>query len=163
MAMNHDAVVCRGQRPWSPNPQADGLDVWNQFDHPLTGTFLSDGEPVLFTIVGGLDARITVWAYTCLTQREAQKLAAREFDSVNDLREFVEKFFKDRRIVLALADDLRIRYWGPADSPKGALYDRAIDFLNGVLNAVMNQADASTMFRAKLAQVDVATAELIDA
>ena len=49
---------------------------------------------------------------------------------------------------------------GSVADDTGSLLDLAIDFLNKVLESVK---DPGTMLRAKVAQVDVATTELVDA
>jgi hypothetical protein len=160
--MNLDALIRRGRLPWSPNPAASGLDVWEEYEHPRTGTFTSDGCTIFFTAVAALENRVSVWAYACLTSDEARELAKTEFDSVASLHEFAEGLLNGRKIVFALADDLLIRRWSPADG-KGPVDELAIDFLNDILESVKDSRDPGTMLRAKLAQVDVATTELVDA
>jgi hypothetical protein len=60
-----------------------------------------------------------------------------------------------------MADDLLIRHWSVAET-EGPLPDLAIDFLNKILESTENR-DPAIMLRAKLAQVDVETTELVDA
>jgi hypothetical protein len=60
-----------------------------------------------------------------------------------------------------MADDLLISRWSVTEV-QGSLPDLAIDFLNKILESTENR-DPATMLRAKLAQVDVETTELIDA
>jgi hypothetical protein len=159
--MNLDALIRPHRLPWSPNPAVSDLDVWDEYEHPRTGTFSSDGDVVFFTMVAGAGARVSVWAYTCLTAVEARELAEAEFDSTESLHSFVEGLLGGRKLVFALADDLLIRNWSPADHT-GPVHDLAIDFLNSILESVKDP-DPATMLRAKLAQVDVATTELVDA
>ncbi|HUK72822.1 MAG TPA: hypothetical protein VLW50_29375 [Streptosporangiaceae bacterium] len=52
--------------------------------------------------------------------------------------------------------------WSPADHA-GSLYEKAIEFLTNVLDRPDSHQDPGTRFRAKLAQVDVARDELVDA
>jgi hypothetical protein len=160
--MNLDAVVTQGQLPWSPNPDVDNLDVWYEYEHPRVGTFRTKECTVLFTAVGGFETRVSVWAYACLQPEEARNLAELTFDSLSDMRNFVEKEFVGRHLVLALADDLVIRRWAVADDT-GPLYDVATAFLDGIMAETRSRQDSGTKFRAKLAQVDVATHELIEA
>jgi hypothetical protein len=160
--MNLDVVVTQGCLPWSPNPDAHDLNVWYEFEYPRAGTFETKECTVLFTAVGGFETRTSVWAYTCLTSDEARDLADVTFDSLPDLRHFVETTFAGRRVVLALADDLTVSSWAVADN-KGSLYEVATAFLESVLAETRNRQDAGTKFRAKLAQVDVATNKLVDA
>jgi hypothetical protein len=160
--MNLDALVKRGRLPWSPTPTARDLDVWYEYEHPRIGTFSSNGRTVLFAAVGGFETRISVWAYTCLESQEADEFSAIDFDSVDDLRELVHETFAGRRVVLALADDLLIQSWAPAET-QGELFELATIFLEHVLAETRSRQNAGTQFRAKLAQVDVATHELVDA
>ena len=160
--MNLDALAKRGRLPWSPSLEARDLDVWDEYEHPRTGTFTIDGTTVFFLAVTAVGERLSLWAYSCLTSEEAQELAAAEFDSTASLREFAERLFDDRRVVFALANDLLIQHWSVADG-KGPIDERAIDFLNNVLESVKDNRHPNRMVTAKLAQVDVATTELVDA
>jgi hypothetical protein len=49
--MNMDALIKAGQLPWSPNSSVRDLDVWDEYEHPRTGTFSSNGNTVLFTMI----------------------------------------------------------------------------------------------------------------
>lgn len=160
--MNLDKLVTRGRIPWSPVPAARDLDVWVEYDHPLAGTFVADGQTVLFAVVGDSSAKRSVWAYAILTGPEAEQYAGLAFDSVTELRQFVEDRFSERQAVFALADDLVIQIWAPADSA-GPLYEKAIAFLDSILDQPDHRPDPGTRFRAKLAQVDVVRDELVDA
>jgi len=160
--MNLDALAKAGRLPWSPNPTARDLDVWDEYEHPRAGTFTIDGTTVFFLALTAVGERLSLWAYTCLTSKEAHELAVAEFDSTASLREFAERLLDDRRVVFVLADDLIIRRWSVADS-KGPIDERAIDFLNSVLESVKDNRHPTRMITAKLAEVDVATTELVDA
>jgi hypothetical protein len=81
---------------------------------------------------------------------------------VDSLRQYIENLLSGRQLAFALADDLLIRQWSVADG-RGSLPDLAIEFLNTVLESVQDSRDSGTMLRAKLAQVDVATTELVGA
>jgi hypothetical protein len=159
--MNLDALIKAGRLPWSPNPGVRDLDVWDEYEHPRTGTFSSNGHTVLFTMVAPPGNRVSAWAYTRLTPGEARKLAEIEFESADSLRQFVAKFLDGRKLAFAMADDLLIKRWSVTEV-EGALPDLAIDFLNKILESTENR-DPATMLRAKLAQVDVETTELVDA
>lgn len=126
--MNLDALLQPGALPWSPNPGVSGLDVWNAYEQPLTGTFLSGAQPVLFTIIADYEGRMSLWAYTCLTDDEAQDLAKAEFDSVPEMREAVARIFQGRKVALALAADNQIRQWSVPDEP-GDIRDLAASFI----------------------------------
>lgn len=160
--MNLDALVAQGRLPWSPSAAADNLDIWHEYEFPRTGTFTTQGTVVLFTLVGGSETQISVWAYAPLSQGEAEDLADRTFASATELRQFVRDVFDGRQVVLALADDLMVSSWSVFEV-KGELYEVATSFLEQVLAQAQGRLNAGTEFRAKLAQVDVATHDLLDA
>jgi len=161
--MNLDALVKADNLPWSPNPAVTDLDVWHQYEHPMVGTFRSHDEPVFFTTIGEYGDN-SVWAYVCLTEQEAKDFAQAEFESPEAMREFAEELLRGRKTLFALADDLLIRNWSVlGEDEQGSLDDLALVFLNRVLEGLKSHTNSATMLRAKLAQVDVASAELIDA
>lgn len=160
--MNFDALVTQGRPPWSPNPDAADLDVWDEYEVPRTGTFTVKDTAVLFTVLGDLQGQLSVWAYTVLSATEAREVAGRSFSSAIELRQFTEEMLVGRRLVLALADDFLINSWAVSDAENG-VYEAATDFLDQVLRQSHGRLDASAAFRAKLAQVDVATHEFAEA
>lgn len=148
--------------PWKPCPDAQDVQVWHQYEHPHTGSFTSSVGTVIFTVLGGVETDVSVWAYACLTPEEARGLDGIEFHSLAHLREFIDQVFTTHRLVLALADDLLITSWAVAGRI-GPLYEVAADFLEQVLAQARSQLDPSARFRAELAAVNVATHELIEA
>jgi hypothetical protein len=160
--MSLEAVVTKGRLPWKPCSDARDVNVWYQYEHPRIGTFTSDVGTVIFTVLGGVETDVSVWAYACLTPGEAQGLDEIEFESMDDLRAFIDETFPNHRLVLALADDLLITRWTEAERI-GPLYEVATDFLEQVLAQTRSQLGPGARFRAKLAEVDVATHELIEA
>lgn len=160
--MNLDGVVTKGRLPWRPSPDAQDLDVWHQYEHPLIGTFAAKAGRVIFTAVGGIETDVSVWAYACLEPDEARGLDEIEFDSLADLRAFIDETFASRRLVLALADDLLITSWAVADEI-GPLYEVATRFLEQVLAQLRSRQDPPSRFQAILAQVDAATHEFVEA
>jgi hypothetical protein len=160
--MNLDAVVTAGQLAWKPSPDAEELATWHMWNHPHTGTFASKVGTVLYTIVGGAEDRMSVWAYACLDPSEAHDLADVTFDSLDQLREFMQTTFASHRLVLALADDLHITTWWVADKT-GPLYEVAAEFLEQVLAEKLSRQDAHTKFQAQLAWVGDATREFAQA
>ncbi|MGH3250373.1 MAG: hypothetical protein ACRDOI_29790 [Trebonia sp.] len=152
----------KGRLPWKPCPDAQDIHVWHQYEHPHVGTFTSNADTVVFTVLGGVETDVTVWAYACLTTGEAHGLDTIQFDSLTHLREFIDETFATRRLVLALADDLLITSWAVAEKI-GPMYEVAADFLEQVLAQTRHQLDPGTRFRAELAEVDVATHKLIKA
>jgi hypothetical protein len=160
--MNLDAVFTLGQLPWKPCPDARDVNVWHQYEHPHTGTFTTDAGTVIFTVVGGVETDVSVWAYACLTPDEGHDIDAIGFNSLAHLREFIDETFATHQLVLALADDLLITSWAVAERV-GPLYELAADFLGQLLAQTRSQLDPGARFRAKLAEVDATTHELIEA
>jgi hypothetical protein len=160
--MNLDALVTKGRLPWSPSPDVRDLNVWYEYEYPYVGTFVVRDVTVLFNVLGGVETETTVWAYTCLEPDEAEELADVSFASVAELREFVQEKLDGRQLVFALADDLLISGWAVSEE-KGDLYEVATTFLDQVLQQARGKLNAGTRFRAKLAQVDVAAHDLVEA
>jgi hypothetical protein len=160
--MTLDALGTKGRLPWSPSPDARDPDVWYTYEYPRVGTFSVNGVTVLFAVLGGFETEMTVWAYTCLEPSEVAELADVSFDSVTELQEFVHEKLTGRQLVFALADDLVISSWA-ASEEKGELYEVATTFLDHVLQQARGKLNSGTRFRAKLAQVDVATHDLVEA
>lgn len=168
--MNLDALVREGNRPWQPTPGAGGLHVWHEYDMPTVGTVTLDGNTVLFTIVGDPDDELTVWAYTCLDDNEAERARDTKFASVGDLDGFVRARFADREAVFALARDLRLWRWSPVHvNGDGAdvLMAAATGFLKDLKRTMERDShrtpSANVPFRAALASVEATAAELADA
>lgn len=159
--MNLDALVAQGRLPWSPHPDAGDLDIWHQYDFPRTGTLNVKGTTVLFTLVGGSES-LSVWAYASLDSDDAAAVADPIFESLEEMRRFVEQAFSGRRLALALADDLLITSWSVTEDD-GELYEVATTFLEQVLAQSRSRLDSGAKFRTTLAQVDVATHELTGA
>ena len=160
--MNLDAVITKGRLPWKPCPDARDVVVWHQYEHPHSGAFTSDVGTVIFTVVGGVETDVSVWAYACLTPDEAHGLDEIEFESVTHLRAFIDQTFAAHRLVLALADDLLITSWAVAEKI-GPVYEVAADFLEQVLAQTRRRLNPGARFRAELAAVDVATREFVKA
>jgi hypothetical protein len=160
--MNLDALVTKGRLPWSPSTDAHDLDVWYEYEYPYTGMFVARDATVLFSVMGGVESDTTVWVYTCLAPGEAEEFASLSFASVAELREFVEGELNGRQLVFALADDLLISSWAVSEE-KGELFEVATKFLDQVLREAQGKLNTGTRFRAKLAQVDVAAHDLIEA
>ena len=160
--MNLDALVAKGRLPWSPSTDARDLDVWYEYEYPYTGTFVVRDTTVLFNVMGGVETDTTVWVYACLAPGEAEEFANLSFASVAELREFVQGKLNGRQLVFALADDLLISSWAVSEE-KGELYEVATTFLDQVLQQARSKLNSGTRFRAKLAQVDVAAHDLVEA
>jgi hypothetical protein len=145
-----------------PHPDACDLDVWYTYEYPRAGTFTVNGVTVLFDVLGGVETEMTIWAYTCLEPDEAAELAEVSFVSAIELPEFVQEKLTGRQLVFTVTDDLLISSWAVSEE-KGELYEVATTFLEQVLQQARSKLNAGTRFRAKLAQVDVATHDLVEA
>lgn len=110
-----DTLVKRGRLPWSPSPQAQGLDVWHQYEIPLVGTFVWNGQTVLFAVVGDASEPVSIWVYVVLTKNEVKDIQGLEFSTVDKLWSFVAGKFSQRNILLALARDLSLGEWWPME------------------------------------------------
>jgi hypothetical protein len=160
--MNLDALVKAGSRPWAPSADARELDVWHEYDVPTAGTFMLRADPVLFTVLGSPDERITVWAYICLTGPDAKELADQRFSSAADMMHAIESRFIGHQAVFAVADDLHIWKWSPTEV-KGSLVATATEFLSQVREALESKKAPDDEFEVKLAGVAAAKRELISA
>lgn len=162
--MNLDALIKKGCLPWTPSADVHSVDVWHEYDIPTAGTFQTGaGRQVLFTLIGEPDDRLTVWAYTCLSSEDAQRLEKEHsFASLADLEAFVSRMFAHHRAVFALADDLKISRWTPLDV-KADVVESATDFLRGIRASLADTSPPGTRFRAELAGVNVETSDLVDA
>lgn len=155
-------LIVASRLPWWPHPDARDLHVWYEYEYPYVGTFVVRDVTVLFNVLEGVETETTVWAYTYLEPDEAHALADVSFASLTELREFVQEKLNGRQLVFALADDLLISSWAVSEE-KGELYEVATTFLDQVLQQARSKLNAGTRFRAKLAQVDVATHDLVEA
>jgi hypothetical protein len=126
------AVVTKGRLPWKPCPDARDVNVWHEYEHPHIGTFTSDVGAVMFSVLGGVETDVSLWAYACLAPDEAHELDGIEFNSLADLREFIDSTYASHRLVFALAGDLLITSWAVAERT-GPLYEVATDFLEQVV------------------------------
>lgn len=111
--MNMDALVKAGLPPWALSPEAHDVVGWHEYDMPTVGVFMLGTDPVLFTILGSPDDRLTVWAYSVLPEQlEFDDPATVEFGSLSELDEFIDRsLVNGRGAVFAIADDLRIWRW----------------------------------------------------
>ena len=60
--MNLDMLVRAGQRPWNPVPTAEDIDVWDEYEFPICGTYRLDGRLIIFTLITTAGTR-SLWAY----------------------------------------------------------------------------------------------------
>jgi hypothetical protein len=162
--MNLDALIKKGSPPWTPSPGVHAVDVWHEYDIPTAGTFRTGaGVQVLFTLIGEPDDRLTVWAYTCLSSEDADRLGREpSFATIADLEASVGRMFAHHRAVFVLADNLKISEWTPLDVDAGVL-ESATEFLRGIRASLARTSGPGTRFRAELAGVNVETSDLVDA
>jgi hypothetical protein len=160
--MNLDSIVKQGRLPWRPNDQVGDLDVWHEYETPLTGVFRMQDRTVLFTMVYEYDHDVSIWAYLELDDDVTRELSEIQFDSVEALTAWVEAQFAGREAVLALARADRIASRWTRQTVRSNLLDATDDFLSAVIKSVDEVRDTATRVRAKLAGVDAAGAELPD-
>jgi hypothetical protein len=160
--MNLDALVKKGLPPWRPSLGVRSVDVWHEYDVPTAGILELQQGRALFTAIGETDDRLSVWAYTCLTEDDLSRLSAAQVGSVEELCELLSRIFVGREAVLALADNLKIDQWSPV-KVEADLMETASDFLSQILKVLENSRGPGARFQARLAEVEAATQELIDA
>ena len=162
--MNLDALIKKGSLPWTPSPSVHDVDVWHEYDIPTAGTFRTGaGAQVLFTLIGEPEDRLTVWAYTCLSSEDADRLGREpSFASIADLEASLGRVFAHHRAVFVLADNLKISRWTPLDVDAG-IVESATEFLQGIRASLATTSAPGTRFRAELAGVNVETSDPVDA
>ena len=163
--MNLDSLIKRGSLPWRPRPEVTDLDVWHEYEIPLTGTFRVNGDLVLFAQVLEGSHGLSAWAYVCLDASEAREVADIAFDSLDHLDNFVEARFLGREAVLALAMEDRIDNWTRGKVADGLL-SAVESFINDVIQNTVNTAkvpDPKQRVLAKIAGLEAAKSELTPA
>ncbi|MFF5109984.1 hypothetical protein [Streptosporangium sp. NPDC000509] len=161
--MNLDLMIKRGQFPWRPRPEATELDVWHEYEIPLTGTFRLNDQSVLFTQVLESSHGLSAWAYVCLEPEEADQTSVITFASADEMREFVEATFRGREAVLTLAKDDRIIDQWTRNRVEEDLSATVEEFLNGIIRSVNEVSDPEQRIRAKFAGLEAAGSELAPA
>lgn len=160
--LNLDALIKQGHLPWRPRPEARDLDVWHQYESPLTGTFRIDDALVLFTQVLETGHGLSAWAYVCLSESDERELEGRTFASVDELDSFVAARFCGHEAVLALATDDQIDSWTRKEVHDGLL--AAVEaYLNDLIAGVNKVPSAEQRVLAKFAGVEAAHSELASA
>ena len=158
--VNLDSIVKQGRLPWRPNAQASGLEVWHEYETPLTGTFTMGSSMVLFTLVLETDSEISIWGYVELPEEVSDTIGELSFGDVDALNSWVEDQFSKREAVLAFAKQSRLAgRWGRKvvkDNLLGALESLLEDFINSVDEV----RDPTTRIKAKVAGVAAARYEL---
>jgi hypothetical protein len=160
--MNLDAVVTRGCLAWLPSEDAEDLDHWHFWNHPLIGTFTCKVGTVLYAILEGVEERMSLWAYACLEPDEARELVDVAFASPDDMKRYVDEVFGSHRLVLALADDSYITDWSVADRI-GPVYEVTADFLKHVLAERLRHKDPRAKVHEQFAWVSASVPEPVEA
>ncbi|MEV7970048.1 hypothetical protein AB0O34_29295 [Sphaerisporangium sp. NPDC088356] len=120
----------------------------------MAGTVMVDERTILFTVVGDANGVVSIWAYLDLTPNEVEDLRGLEFDTDEELRDFVASKFSHRRAVLALAHDLSLREWSPVDLGEDLL-ESAVKFVQDVVRSHTPSDDQNMKLQASLAAADV--------
>ena len=152
--MNLDNLVKFGRAPWAPAPETTDLDVWHLDDVPTVGTFRFGSCTVLFSAVGDVEGRMTVWGYSCLEPSEAETLGASQYANAVEMQSDVERMFVGHRVVFALARDNEVFRWSPIDNESG-LYPAAAEFLEAVVKSLDSPATPSRRFEARRAEAAI--------
>ncbi|GGO30830.1 hypothetical protein GCM10010116_61740 [Microbispora rosea subsp. aerata] len=161
--MNLDSLVKRGHLPWRPNPRACDVDTWHEYEIPLSGTFRVGDNVILFTQVLESSHGLSAWAYTCLTPEQVDSTSNAYFSSVDELHQFVENCFLGKEAVLTLVrDDRTAGEWTRVEVTKN-LVSAVEEFLNGIISSVDREPDTGRRVSAKLAGLEAATSELVNA
>ncbi|MDA0633304.1 hypothetical protein OUY22_07715 [Nonomuraea sp. MCN248] len=159
--MNLDYLIKRGLPPWRPRPEASDLDVWHEYEIPLTGTFHLNGDLILFTQVAAATEERSAWAYVCIDPVDADSVENAVFASLDEMDAFVEDRFAGREVVIALADsDELIGLWTREIINSGGLPQALESALNTVIKSVNSVDGQERRIRVKLAGVEAAKAEL---
>jgi hypothetical protein len=147
--MNLDGIVAKGYRPWLPSSQATDLEVLHAHDIPLGGTFADGSRRVLFLCVTGAVERSSVWVYKVISTEELAELQDRDFKGPDELEEFAQGLFLDKKAVIAYALDGVVRAWTPLRIT-GGVPEAAVRFLEDTVHA-----SAAELRRAAQARADV--------
>ncbi|MGW4421450.1 hypothetical protein [Streptosporangium sp. NPDC004631] len=138
------------------------LDVWHEYEIPLTGTFRVNGDFVLFTQVLESSQGLSAWAYVCLDRSDAGEVADIAFESLDELNSFVEAKFLGREAVLALAREDRIDNWTRSEVADGLL-STVEGFITQVIVNAVKVPDPNQRILAKLAGLEAVKSELAPA
>lgn len=164
--MNLDMLASRGLLPWKPSPDATNIQVWRRYDTPMIGTFRLDGRTVLFTLIGDTSQTVSVWAYVPVPVEDEDRFAAVEFDSSEQMMEFIDESFAGNEAVFVIAKDLKIWLWTRHEVPFGqneGLLAAAAAALADMSKAVTGKRQSpGELFETELAHLEVAAEDLAD-
>lgn len=142
MITNLDSIVQTGRKPWLPSDAACELDVWNQYDMPLTGTYVTEKGCVLFTTAYELTASsITVWRYIPLTDLEYIEWGSTQYEEIADMYGEINSLFAHRPSVYAIADNFSLNNYWVMEGHCPTFFDGANVFLDVLLKAQRKQKD----------------------
>lgn len=160
--MNLDSLVKQGRPPWRPNTQSSRLEVFHQYEIPLTGIFWMGEAAVLFTMIFEGDGDLSVWAYVELDEEVAAGLPALAFESLEALDEWIDDRFLGREAVFAIVHGDRIGSRWTRLQVQSDLLEATDTFLTAVIQSLDKVEDTASRVRAKIAGLDAAQSELPD-
>jgi hypothetical protein len=165
--MNLDMLVSRGLPPWRPSSEADEVEVWHHYDFPMAGTYEIQGRPVLYTLVGDTAQTVSVWAYIPISDAELAEMNATVFESPDQMMQLIQRKFEGKEAVFVLARNLRVWVWtrhlvSHEDGMLGAAATALAAMVRSITEGRKNRSPDS-LFRAELAQAEVALDDLVDA
>ena len=160
VAVNLDSLVKQGRLPWRPNAQSHRLEVFHQYETPLTGVFWMGQTAVLFTMVFEGDGGLSVWAYVELDEEVAAGLPTLTFESLEALDDWVDGQFQGREAVLAIAGEDKIGSRWTRLHVESGLLEATDAFLTAVIRSLDKVEDTTSRIRAKIAGLDAARSEL---
>lgn len=82
----------RGQRPWSPHPDAQVVDSFLHYQVPLCGLFSLEDEVYMFSCMHGDLDEDAIWSYAPVSQSVLPHVQQVEFDTPSDLRAWVDDY-----------------------------------------------------------------------
>lgn len=162
VTVNLDSLAKRGRLPWRPNDQSKDLEVFHQYEVPLTGVFWMGQSAVLFTMVFEGDGDLSVWAYVELDEEVAAALPVLAFESLEVLDEWVDSQFQGREAVFAIVREDRIGSRWTRIHVESGLLEATDAFLTAVIQSLDLVEDTTRRIRAKMAGLDAARFELPD-
>ncbi|MFF5210303.1 hypothetical protein [Streptosporangium sp. NPDC000396] len=162
VTVNLDSLVKQGRLPWRPNAQSKDLEVFHQYEIPLTGIFWMGQAAVLFTMAFEGDGDLSVWSYVELDEEVAAGLPALTFESLEMLDDWVDSQFLGREAVFAIVREDRIGSRWTRIHVESGLLEATDAFLTAVIQSLDQVEDTASRIRAKIAGLDAARSELPD-
>lgn len=167
MTMNLDSLVRRGLPPWQPSEGADQVRAWRRYNHPMIGTFRSEGRLVLFTLIGDTAQTVSVWAYALVPVADEDRFTTARFHSADEMTALADEVFIGSEAVIVAAKDLKVWLWTRREVTyygEDGLLAAAAAALSDMTKAVENKRSSpEERFEDGLAHLEVAADDLADA